>query len=445
VETRADVRYARSGDLSIAYTVHGDGPLDIVYVPGFISNLDLMWDLPFYRYIVERLSAFGRVITFDKRGTGVSDRTLGHGSVAERMDDIRAVMDAAGCREAALVSVSEGGPLSLAFAASSPERVRALVLWATYAAIARSDDYPAGRPMEDMAREIDFVADAWGQGKSLRIFISGMPTDEATTRLIARYERGSASPALVHEILMQNSAIDVRSALPAITAPTLVLHRTGDQIVAIENGRYMAERIEGARFVEMPGEFHVDGSPGGERDALDVIESFLTGTTGTRQHIDRILATVLFTDIVDSTGQAAQLGDRRWREVLDAHDAVVRQELSRTSGREVKTTGDGFLAVFDGPARAVTCAESIVHSVRPFGIEVRAGVHTGETEVRGDDVAGMAVHIGARVMAFAGPSEVLVTSTVRDLVVGSGIGFEDRGRHALKGVPGEWQLLAVQE
>jgi class 3 adenylate cyclase len=444
VEARANVQYARSGDLSIGYTVHGRGPFDIVYVPGFISNLDLMSEVPFFRHILERLSAFGRVITFDKRGTGVSDRTLGHGSVAERMDDIRAVMDAAGSREAALVGVSEGGPISLAFAASSPERVRGLVLWGTYAAIARADDYP-GRPFEDLEREIDVMVDLWGQGESLRFFISGMPTDEATYRLIGRYERGSASPALVREILLQNCAIDVRSALPAITAPTLVIHRTGDQVVPVQFGRYMAERIDRARFVELPGAFHLDGSPGGERDALDRVESFLTGTTGAREHIDRVLATVLFTDIVDSTGRAAELGDRRWREVLDAHDAVVRQELERANGREVNTTGDGFLAVFDGPARAVRCAAAIVRTVRAFGVEIRAGVHTGETEVRGDDVAGMAVHIGARVMGFAGPGEVIVTSTVRDLVVGSGIGFEDRGRHALKGVPGEWQLLAVQE
>jgi class 3 adenylate cyclase/pimeloyl-ACP methyl ester carboxylesterase len=444
VDPRPEVRYAQSGELSIAYMTHGDGPLDIVYVPGFISNLDLMWELPFYRHMIERLGGFGRVITFDKRGTGLSDRTLGHGSVAERMDDIRAVMDAAGSPHAALVGMSEGGPLSIAFAASSPERVEALVLWGTFAAILRTRDNPDGVPRDVLEANIDAATAIWGRGRALRFFVAGIPEDEETTRLVARYERGSASPAMVREILCQNISIDVRSALPAITAPTLVLHRRGDGIVPVRFGRYVADHVEGARFAELPGEFHVDGSPGGERDALEITETFLTGTSGTRR-IDRVLATVLFTDIVDSTARAAELGDRRWREVLDAHDAVVRQELERAGGREVKTTGDGFLAVFDGPARAVTCAQAIARSVRAFGIEIRAGVHTGETEVRGDDVAGMAVHIGARVMAFAGAGEVLVTSTVRDLVVGSGIQFEDRGRHALKGVPGEWQLLAVQE
>jgi class 3 adenylate cyclase len=444
MDPRPVVQYAQSGELSIAYMTHGEGPLDLVYVPGFISNLDLMWELPFYRHMIERLAAFGRVITFDKRGTGLSDRTLGHGSVAERMDDIRAVMDAAGAPHAALVGMSEGGPLSIAFAASSPERVDALVLWGTFAAILRSPDNPDGVPRDVLEANIDAATAIWGQGQALRFFVAGIPEDDETTRLVARYERGSASPAMVREILCQNIAMDVRSALPAITAPTLVLHRTGDGIVPVRFGRYVAEHIEGARFAELPGEFHVDGSPTGERDALEITETFLTGTSGTRR-IDRVLATVLFTDIVDSTARAAELGDRRWREVLDAHDAVVRQELERAGGREVKTTGDGFLAVFDGPARAVTCAQAIVRAVRAFGVEIRAGVHTGETEIRGDDVAGMAVHIGARVMAFAGPGEVLVTSTVRDLVVGSGIQFEDRGRHALKGVPGEWQLLAVQE
>jgi class 3 adenylate cyclase/pimeloyl-ACP methyl ester carboxylesterase len=444
VEGRDDVRYARSGELSIAYAVHGSGPIDIVYVPGFISNLDLMWELPFYRHILERFAAFGRVITFDKRGTGLSDRTLGHGSVAERMDDIRAVMDAAGSSEAALVGVSEGGPLSIAFAASSPERVQALVLWGTFAALTASDDYPIGLERARLVANIDAGVDMWGQGQMLRFFVSGIPEDDETNRLVARYERASATPALVREILCQNIDMDVRSALGAITAPTLVVHRRGDKIVPLPFGQYVADHVDGARMTELPGDFHVDGSPTGESDALDVIETFLTGTSGTRR-IDRVLATVLFTDIVDSTLRASELGDRRWREVLDAHDTIVRRELARAGGREVKTTGDGFLAVFDGPARAVRCAEAITRSVRAFGIEVRAGVHTGETEVRGDDVAGMAVHIGARVMAFAGPGEVLVTSTVRDLVVGSGIGFEDRGRHALKGVPGEWQLLAVQE
>jgi class 3 adenylate cyclase/pimeloyl-ACP methyl ester carboxylesterase len=442
--TTPEVRYAPSGDLSIAYLVHGEGPMDIVYVPGFISNLDLIWDLPFYRHIIERLASFGRVITFDKRGTGLSDRTLGHGSISERMDDIRAVMDAVGSSEAALIGVSEGGPLSIAFAASSPARVRALVLWGTFALCTRQDDYPIGIPHDALAANIDAAAASWGRGETLRLFVADIPDDPETNRLLARYERGSATPALVAEILRQNIAMDVRSALAAISAPTLVVHRRGDKVVPHRLGHYLADHIDGATWCELPGDFHVSGAPTGERDALDEIETFLTGERRSAP-TDRVLATVLFTDIVDSTAKAAELGDRRWREVLDAHDTVVRRELTRAGGREVKTTGDGFLAVFDAPARAVRSAQAMVGATRAFGVEIRAGLHTGEVEVRGDDVAGMAVNIGARVAARAGAGEVLVTSTVRDLVVGSELAFAECGRHELKGVPGEWQLLAVQE
>jgi class 3 adenylate cyclase/pimeloyl-ACP methyl ester carboxylesterase len=438
-----EVRYAPSGDLSIAYLVHGDGPMDIVYVPGFISNLDLIWDLPFYRHIIERLGSFGRVITFDKRGTGLSDRTLGHGSISERMDDIRAVMDAAGSTEAALVGVSEGGPLSLAFAASSPDRVRALVLWGTFALCTAQHDYPIGMPKDVLEANIVGSAAQWGRGETLRLFVADIPRDPETDRLLARYERASATPALVREILLQNIEMDVRSALPAIGAPTLVVHRRGDKIVPSRLGRYLADHIDGARWCELPGDFHVSGSPSGERDSLDEVERFLTGEHRAVPS-DRVLATVLFTDIVDSTAKAAELGDRRWREVLDAHDTVVRRELVRAGGREVKTTGDGFLAVFDAPARAVRSAQAMVGATRAFGVELRAGLHTGEVEVRGDDVIGMAVNIGARVSALAGRGEVLVTSTVRDLVFGADIEFADRGRYELKGVPGEWQLLAVE-
>jgi class 3 adenylate cyclase len=436
------VRYARSGDLSIAWFEYGHGPLDIVYVPGFISNADLVWEMPVYRYAIERMATFGRVITFDKRGTGLSDRSLGHGSVAERMDDIRAVMDAAGCGRAALVGISEGGPLAIAFAATYPDRVMSLVLWATFARYLWADDFPEGLEPAPVLELIDDVAGRFGTGEVLRQFVTGIPTDDENRRLIARYERGASTPAMAREILRQNVHMDVRSALPALTVPTFVLHRTGDAIVPVQLGRSIAEHVEGARWLELPGDFHLDGSVGGERDSLAAIQEFLTGTSDAPR-ADRVLATVLFTDIVDSTRRAAQLGDRRWREVLDAHDAGARRELVRGNGREVKTTGDGFLAVFDGPARAIRCAEAITRSARTAGLEVRAGLHTGECEVRGDDVAGMAVHIGSRVAALAGPGEVLVTSTVRDLVIGSDIEFADRGRHSLKGVPGEWQVLAV--
>ncbi|MGZ4675548.1 MAG: alpha/beta fold hydrolase [Acidimicrobiia bacterium] len=437
-----EVRYARSGELSIAWFEHGEGPLDIVYVPGFISNADLVWEMPVYRYAIERMATFGRVITFDKRGTGLSDRSLGHGSVAERMDDIRAVMDAAGCERAALVGISEGGPLAIAFAATYPDRVVSLVLWATFARYLWAEDFPEGLDPAPVLELIDEAAGRFGTGEVLRQFVTGIPDDEENRRLIARYERGASTPAMAREILRQNVHMDVRSALPALTVPTFVLHRTGDAIVPVQLGRSIAEHVDGARWLELPGDFHLDGSVGGERDTLAAIQEFLTGTSDAPR-ADRVLATVLFTDIVDSTRRAAQLGDRRWREVLDAHDAGARRELVRGDGREVKTTGDGFLAVFDGPARAIRCAEAITRSARTAGLEVRAGLHTGECEVRGDDVAGMAVHIGSRVAALAGPGEVLVTSTVRDLVMGSDIEFADRGRHALKGVPGEWQVLAV--
>ena len=437
-----EVRYARSGDLSIAWFEHGEGPLDIVYVPGFISNADLVWEMPVYRYAIERMATFGRVITFDKRGTGLSDRSLGHGSVADRMDDIRAVMDAAGCERAALVGISEGGPLAIAFAATYPDRVMSLVLWATFARYLWAEDFPEGLDPALVLEIIDEAAGRFGTGEVLRQFVTGIPDDEENRRLIARYERGASTPAMARAILRQNVHMDVRGALPALTVPTFVLHRTGDAIVPVQLGRSIAEHVEGARWLELPGDFHLDGSVGGERDTLGAIQEFLTGTTDAPR-ADLVLATVLFTDIVDSTGRAAQLGDRRWREVLDAHDAGARRELVRGDGREVKTTGDGFLAVFDGPARAIRCAEAITRTARTAGLEVRAGLHTGECEVRGDDVAGMAVHIGSRVAALAGPGEVLVTSTVRDLVMGSDIEFADRGRHALKGVPGEWQVLAV--
>ncbi len=350
MDDRPEVRYAKSGELSIAFMEHGSGPLDIVYIPGFVSNCDLIWEVPFYRQIVERLGTIGRVITFDKRGTGLSERTLGHGSVAERMDDIRAVMDAAGSTNAALVGISEGGPLAVTFAATYPDRVCSLVLWATYARCLVETDYLIGMDPEQVYPSIERIVSAWGTGRAIRFFLSGIPEDPATMQLMARYERASATPAMVGQVLRQNVEIDVRSALPAMSASTLVLHRSGDRVVPPRLGRYVADHVEGARWCELAGGFHVNGSRAGERDSLDVIEEFLTGT---RRAVafDRVLATVLFTDIVDSTVHADELGDRRWREVLDAHDTIVRRELALANGREVNTTGDGFFAIFDGPAR----------------------------------------------------------------------------------------------
>ena len=440
-----ETRYAQSGDLSIAYQTFGEGDLDLVFVPGFISHADLSWQAPLFSEFLQRFGSFARVITFDKRGTGLSERTLGFGSAEDRMDDIRAVMDAAGCERAALVGISEGGPLAILFAATYPERASALVLWATFARVQQGPDYPLGLDPAVIGPFVEGQVARWGTGEAIRFFISNIATDSETSALMARYERSAATPNMVREILHLNCEMDVRGALSAVNAPTLVVHRSGDRAVPVECGRYLADGISSARFLELPGAWHLNGSAGGEEDALDAIQEFLTG----RRHepaltVDRVLKTVLFTDIVDSTARAASEGDRRWHGLLDAHDAAIRRALDRFRGEEIKTTGDGFLAAFDGPGRAINCAQTIATSARDIGVDVRAGLHTGECELRGDDLAGIAVHIGARVASLAEPGEVLVTSTVRDLVSGSGIEFADRGRHALKGVPGEWQLLAVR-
>jgi class 3 adenylate cyclase len=440
-----EIRYAQSAELSIAYQVFGEGELDLVFVPGFISHADLAWHAPLFAKFFRRFGSFSRMITFDKRGTGLSERTLGFGSAEDRMDDIRAVMDAAECEQAALVGISEGGPLTALFAATYPDRVSSLVLWGTFARVLSAPDYAVGVDPSVVNPVVEGLVDRWGTGKAIRFFVRHMPSDAETSKFLARYERSSATPNMVREIMHRNFDIDVRSALPAINAPTLVVHRSHDNAVPTGCGQYLANEIRGARFLELPGDWHLDGSEDGEDDALDAIQEFLTG----RRHepvipVDRVLKTVLFTDIVDSTARAAAEGDRRWHQLLDAHDTTIRRELGRYRGEEVKTTGDGFLAAFDGPGRAINCAQAIAERAGDIGIDVRAGLHTGECELRGDDLAGIAVHIGARVAALAGPGEVLVTSTVRDLVAGSGIEFADRGRHALKGVPGEWDVLAVQ-
>ncbi len=440
-----ETQYAQSGELSIAYQVFGDGDLDLVFVPGFISHADLSWHAPLFGEFFRRFGSFARVITFDKRGTGLSERTLGFGSAEDRMDDIRAVMDAAECERAALVGISEGGPLTILFAATYPDRASALVPWGTFARIQRGSDYPLGIDPSLIEPFIDGEVGRWGTGRALRVFIADMPIDPQSSAFVARYERSAATPKMVHEILWRNCEIDVRSALSAVTAPTLVVHRRGDYLVPFECGEYLAREIAGARLLALPGAWHLNGSDGGENDALDAIEEFLTGRRQkAAMPVDRVLKTVLFTDIVDSTARAAAEGDRRWHRLLDAHDTTVRDELERFRGEEVQTTGDGFLAAFDGPGRAINCAQAIATRARDLGLDVRAGIHTGECELRGNDLAGIAVHIGARVAALGGPGEVLVTSTVRDLVAGSGIEFKDRGSHALKGVPGEWQLLMAE-
>jgi class 3 adenylate cyclase len=435
-------RYTKSGDVNIAYQVVGEGPLDLVYVPGWISNVELMWEEPSHARLLGRLASFSRLILFDKRGTGLSDPVPIDRlpTLEQRMDDVRAVMDAAGSERAALFGSSEGGLMSVLFAATYPKRTRALVALAIYAKRLWSPDYPWAPRPEARAAEIDSIERNWGG--EMDISDLAPSADEAFKRRAVAYLRRSASPGAAVALLRMNTQIDVREALPTISVPTLVLQRVGDRDVNVEEGRWIAGQIPGAKYVELPGDEHLIWA--GDVDAVvDEVEEFLTGSRPVPE-LDRVLATVLFTDIVGSTELAAELGDSRWRDVLEQHHGVVRRELERFRGREVDTAGDGFLATFDGPARAIRCAREIAEAVGELGLRVRAGVHTGECELLGGDrVAGVAVHTGARVAAAARPGEVLASHTVKDLVAGSGIEFEDRGLHELKGVPGEWRLYAV--
>jgi pimeloyl-ACP methyl ester carboxylesterase len=437
----AETRYAQSDDLSIAYQVTGKGP-DLVFVPGSLSHVELGWETPPTMLMYRRLSRFSRMITFDKRGTGLSDRSAELPTLEQRMDDVRAVMDAAQCEKAIVVGISEGGPMALLFAATYPERVSALVLWATFARMTWAPDYPQGIDAQIGEQFCDQIEQSWGQGLVMPLIATqDAPTDELTRRHLARFERSAATPAMAAAANRFSLRVDARHVLSSISAPTLVVHRTEDPLTSVEHARYLAAHIHGARLKEFPGEFH-ESYMGKDEEVLDEIEEFLTGTRQDHE-VDRVLKTVLFTDIAGSTEQAVRMGDRRWHELLDVHDSTVRRELVRYHGQEVKSTGDGFLACFDGPARAIRCATAIGQKTHSIGLQVRSGLHSGECVARGDDFAGVAVHIGARVAGLAEPGEVLVTGTVRDLVTGSGIEFVDRGRHTLKGVPGDWQLLAV--
>ncbi|MGZ6994223.1 MAG: adenylate/guanylate cyclase domain-containing protein [Acidimicrobiia bacterium] len=437
-----ETRYAQSGDLSIAYQTIGEGPLDILFIPGFVSNVELLWDIPLWADMFTRFSKMGRFVFFDKRGTGCSDRSLGTGSAEDRMDDARAVADAAGIEQAVVIGLSEGGPLSILFATAFPERVRSLVLWGTFARTFVAPDYPIGIPPEQADAFIQVVKENWGTGHALEIFLGGITEDRLPE--LARYERQTASPGAAAEILHHNVSMDVRYALSAVQVPTLVMHRTGDPIVPIKSAQYLADHITGAQLKTFPGDFHVGSNPGDEDPTLDAIAEFITGAPVRRDiDVDRVLMTVLFTDIVDSTARASAMGDRAWRGLLERHDDLAGQAVQRHRGTLVKRTGDGLLATFDGPGRGIRAARELQDAVRPLDIEVRAGLHTGEVERRPDDVAGIGVHIGARVGALAGPGEVLVTSTVKDLVIGSDLGFDDRGSHTLKGVPGDWHLWAA--
>jgi pimeloyl-ACP methyl ester carboxylesterase len=435
-------RYAKSDDINIAYQVMGDGPLDLIVVPGWMSNVDMHWQMLGYEAWVARMTSFCRLIVFDKRGSGLSDRDVGDSTIEERMDDLRAVLDAAGSERAAVLGFSEGGSLAMLFAASYPERVHALVLFGTFPCNHAAPDFPEGEDLSVPLNEMVRIADKeWGEGKTLGYMSPSLAHVPAAVEFMGRFERASLSPRAARANLKWISEIDVRGVACNLHVPTLVMHRADDRLIPVVGGRWLGNNIPGARFVELPGNDHAPWS-GDIQLPAEEVEEFLTGSRG-QPEIDRILATVLFTDIVGSTERAADLGDRGWQELLRRHHGLVRDELRRYRGLEQNTMGDGFFATFDGPARAVRCAQRICEVVREMGLDVRAGVHTGECERTGGAMGGIAVHIGARVMAQAEPGEVLVSSTVRDLVAGSGLTFAERGAHRLKGVPGEWKLYTA--
>jgi pimeloyl-ACP methyl ester carboxylesterase len=432
-DVEAETRYAQAGDLNIAYKVFGEGPINLVFVPGIVSNIDIFWTLDPFIEFMERLASFARVVIFDKRGTGLSDPTPGAAELDERMDDVRAVMDAVGMESAAILGLSEGGPLAALFAATYPERTKALVLCGSFGRI------PQGYAFRDVLED---AVEHWGEGKLALSLAPSLRANAIMRRMIGFVERASASPQMMRSLFDCIAKIDVRSVLPSITAPTLAVHRR-DEVIPLEMAQELVDGIDGARLVVVEGDDHLPWL--GDVEAyIGPIEEFLTGS---RHHAvsDRALATVLFTDIATSTERNAAVGDEAWRRVLDQHNGIVRDSLREHRGREIKTMGDGFLATFDGPARALRCARTIVERVREAGVEVRVGVHTGEVEVYSDgDVGGMAVNLGARVGAAASPGEVLVSSTVKDLVFGSGFRFVPRGAKELKGVPGEWSLFALE-
>jgi class 3 adenylate cyclase len=441
--TNPKTQYARSGKLNIAYQVVGNGLRDLLYVPGWVSHLELAWEEPTLASFLRRLASFSRLITFDKRGTGLSDRVPNEElpTLEQRMDDVRVVMDAAGSEHAALFGFSEGSNLSALFAATNPERISALVMFGAFAKRIWSEDYPWAPTPEEREARYEMIEREWGNLMDVAHYAPSKINDRDFAQRLATYLRRSASPGAAVSLMRMNTQIDIRKVLPTIRVPSLIIHRTGDQSANVEEGRWIASQIPGARFVELPGDDHFPWV-GDQNAVLDEVEEFLTGARRVPES-NRVLATVMFTDIVGSTEHAASGGDRAWSNLLDQHHSLVRRHLERFRGQEVKTAGDGFLATFDGPARAIQCACHIRDSVRQLGLEIRAGLHTGEIEIKDKDIAGIAVHIAARTGALAAANEVLVSSTVKDLVAGSGIQFVDRGSQTLKGIPDEWRLFAV--
>ena len=441
-----ETRYALSGDVHIAYQVVGDGPFDLIFVPGFVTHMELQWRLPDMGDFLRDLGSFSRLIRFDKRGTGMSDPVSGAPSLETRMDDVRAVMDAVESRRAAFYGLSEGAAMSVLFAATYPERTAALVVRSCSPRTMWAPDFPWGRTEEAYRREVDQALQVFKSRAEARAAVRalGMQTEEEVEAFID-YVRYGVSPGMLAALYRMNKEIDIRPVLPAVGVPTLVMHGSEDQIVPVEAGAYTAQRIRSARFMQVPGVGHVSLRPYPRMQ--DEIERFLTDVWQTggweETEPDRMLATVMFTDIVESTAKAIEIGDRHWRDLLERHNTLVRRELLRFRGREIDTAGDGFFATFDGPARAIRCACAVADRMRELGLPIRAGLHTGECEMVDGKVAGIAVHTGARVVAQAGADEVLVSNTVKDLVAGSGIGFTDRGAHELKGIPGQWRLFAV--
>jgi class 3 adenylate cyclase len=434
-----EIRYAKSGDASIAYQIVGDGPVDLVLVWGTMSHLEFFWEDPFTSYFMERLASFSRLILFDKRGCGLSDRFSNQPTLEERMDDVRAVMDEVGSERAVIFGESEGGPMSILFAATYPERTIGLVLFGPIVRWVDETFEGAFRPQE-FAELVDAFAQGWGRGDFIAWVAPSFAklAPDVVAESGGRFERAAMSPGAFRQVVAMNADIDVRSIAGSVTVPTLIMHRTGDQVVKVQQGRWLADHIAGATYIEFEGDDHLM-SAGDPEPILARTEEFVTGSRRA-QTPERAVATVLFTDIVDSTARAAELGDGRWRSVLDRHEAIVRRELNRHRGKEIKTTGDGFLATFDGPARAVRCASDINRSIAIAGVQVRAGLHTGEVELRGDDIGGIAVHIASRICALAAGGQILASRTVKDLVAGSGISFSELGEYTLKGVPDSWQV-----
>jgi len=441
---RPQTRYALSGDISIAYQVLGAGPFDLVYAHGWVSHLDMQWDEPHLAAFLTRLASFSRLITFDKRGTGLSDRVAINElpTLEQRMDDLRAVMDAAGSEKASLLGVSESGAMCLLFAATYPKRVRSVLTFGSYAKRIRSADYPWAPTRVEREAAYSEIPQTWGTTKGLEAVFPSMIGNPAFEEWLGAYFRASASPAAAVALLRMNSEADIRAVLPSVRVPALIMNRIEDGDVRVDEARYIASKIPGAKLEMFPGVDHVPWV-GHTDDILGEIEEFLTGSRKA-DTADRVLATILSTDIAGSTELITRLGDRKWRDLLERHNTLVRRELRRYRGREIDTAGDGFFAAFDGPARAIRCAKAVVEETTGLGVEVRAGLHTGECEVLGDKLTGIAVHTAARVAATASPGEVLVSATVRDLVAGSGITFAERGEHTLKGLPDRLHLFAVE-